>query len=209
MLDGWGLGYDVLRAIKPDIIYAQQSGMGTAGTYGRFRAVGPVAAALAGTSEMSGLPEPGHAGRLGLLVPRLDRRLQLRHRDAGRALPPRPHRARASASTPRRCETGIFLAGVPMLDWSANGREFQRSGNRSPYKPAAPHGAYRCAGDDRWIAIACFTDDEWAALAKVAGRPEWLDRRPVRARSHARLANQDALDAAIDELDRASRTATS
>jgi crotonobetainyl-CoA:carnitine CoA-transferase CaiB-like acyl-CoA transferase len=43
VLDNWGLGYDVLRSIKPDIIYAQQSGMGAKGTYGRFGPVGPIA----------------------------------------------------------------------------------------------------------------------------------------------------------------------
>src|SRR5262249_43743938 len=58
VMDRWGLGYDALRELKPDIIYAQQSGMGTAGTYGRFRAVGPIAGSIAGASEMSGLPEP-------------------------------------------------------------------------------------------------------------------------------------------------------
>ncbi|MEK7877572.1 MAG: CoA transferase, partial [Pseudomonadota bacterium] len=58
VLDNWGLGYDTLRAIKPDIIYVQQSGMGAQGTYGRFRTVGPIANAFAGLSEMSGLPEP-------------------------------------------------------------------------------------------------------------------------------------------------------
>ncbi len=58
VLDSWGLGYDALRAIKPDIIYVQQSGMGAQGTYGRFRTVGPVANSFAGLSEMSGLPEP-------------------------------------------------------------------------------------------------------------------------------------------------------
>ena len=53
-----------------------------------------------------------------------------------------------------------------------------RYGNRSPYKPAAPHGAYRCAGDDRWIAIACFDDEEWAALLRVSGLGELgRDRR--------------------------------
>ncbi len=40
-LESWGLGYEALRAIKPDIIYVQQSGMGAKGTYGRFRTVGP------------------------------------------------------------------------------------------------------------------------------------------------------------------------
>src|SRR2546427_1824988 len=58
VLDNWGLVDDALRAIKPDIIYVQQSGMGAQGTYGRFRTVGPIANAFAGLSEMSGLPEP-------------------------------------------------------------------------------------------------------------------------------------------------------
>ncbi|MEJ1977303.1 MAG: CoA transferase [Acetobacteraceae bacterium] len=58
VLDRLGLGYEVQRSIRPDIIYIQQSGMGSHGTYGRLRTVGPVAAAFAGTSEMSGLPEP-------------------------------------------------------------------------------------------------------------------------------------------------------
>ena len=58
VLDNWGLGYDALRAIKPDIIYVQQSRTGAKGTYGRFRTVGPIANSFSGLSEMSGLPEP-------------------------------------------------------------------------------------------------------------------------------------------------------
>ena len=58
VLERLGLGYDVLKAIRPDIIYIQQSGMGAHGTYGRMRTVGPVAAAFGGQAEMSGLPEP-------------------------------------------------------------------------------------------------------------------------------------------------------
>ena len=58
VLQRLGLGYDVLKSIRPDIIYIQQSGMGANGTYGRMRTVGPVAAAFGGQGEMSGLPEP-------------------------------------------------------------------------------------------------------------------------------------------------------
>jgi crotonobetainyl-CoA:carnitine CoA-transferase CaiB-like acyl-CoA transferase len=195
VLAGWGLGYDELRAIKPDIVYAQQSGMGSAGTYGRFRAVGPVAAALAGTSEMSGLAAPAMPAGWGYsyldwigaysfatamlaALYRRDRTGLGQHIDAS------------------QCETGIFLTGVAMLDWSVNGREFSRYGNRSPYKPAAPHGAYPTRGRDRWLAIACFTDDEFAALAKVAGHPEWITDRRFSSLD-ARLVHQDALDAEV------------
>ena len=69
-------------------------------------------------------------------------------------------------------------------------------GTRSPYKPAAPHGVYPCVGEDRWLAIACFTEDEWHALTGVAGHPEWAeDRRFVDLAW--RLAHQDALDAMV------------
>ena len=58
VMERWGLGYEVMREIKPDIIYLSQSGMGQVGIYGRYRTVGPIAASMAGVSEMSGLPEP-------------------------------------------------------------------------------------------------------------------------------------------------------
>ena len=96
-----------------------------------------------------------------------------------------------------QCELGLFLTGTTILDWSANDREWRRYGNRSPYKPAAPHGAYRCDGKDRWIAIACFTESEWRALAQVAGQGAWLEDRRF-ATLADRLAHQDALDAAVE-----------
>jgi crotonobetainyl-CoA:carnitine CoA-transferase CaiB-like acyl-CoA transferase len=96
-----------------------------------------------------------------------------------------------------QCESGIFLTGATILDWAANERVFHRYGNRSPYKPAAPHGAYRCAGKDRWIAIACFNDAEWQALARVAEEGAWLDDRRF-ATLETRMQHQDALDAAVE-----------
>jgi crotonobetainyl-CoA:carnitine CoA-transferase CaiB-like acyl-CoA transferase len=196
VLEGWGLGYDVLQAIRPGIIYAQQSGMGTAGTYGRFRAVGPVAAALAGTSEMSGLPEPAMPAGWGYSY--LDWIGAYSFASAIVAALVRRERTglgqRIDAS---QTETGIFISGTAVPDWSANGRAFSRTGNRSPDRSAAPHGAYRGAGTDRWIAIACADDAEWAALCEVAGRPDW--RSDARfATTSARLAHQDELDVLVD-----------
>ena len=96
-----------------------------------------------------------------------------------------------------QCEAGLFMTGTAVLDWAANGRVWQRIGNRSPYKPAAPHGAYRCAGEDRWIAIACFNDKEFDALSRGAGHPEW-SRDARFATLSARLEHQDALDGVIN-----------
>jgi crotonobetainyl-CoA:carnitine CoA-transferase CaiB-like acyl-CoA transferase len=93
-------------------------------------------------------------------------------------------------------EVGLMISGTTILDWSANGRIWSRYGNRSPYKKAAPHSAYPCAGEDRWLAIACFTDAEWRALAEVAGHAEWTSDARF-ADLAARLKNQDALDALV------------
>ncbi len=200
VLDSWGLGYDKLKEIKPDIIYVQQSGMGAQGTYGRFRTVGPIANSFAGLSEMSGLPEPAMPAGWGYSY--LD--WMGAYSFALAMLTGLYHRERTGEGQwidASQTEVGLFIASTATLDWSANGRIWQRTGNRSPLKPAAPHGAYPCAGDDRWLAIACFTDAEWTALAEVARRPEWT-RDPRFATLAGRLANLDALDAALAEWTR-------
>ena len=196
VLQRLGLGYDVLKSIRPDIIYIQQSGMGSHGLYGRMRTVGPVAAAFAGQGDMSGLPDPampvgwGYSyldwmGAYGYALAILG---ALYHRD---------RTGQGQWIDASQCESGLFLTGTTILDWSANDRVWARYGNRSPYKPAAPHGAYRCAGTDRWIAIACFTEAEWRALAHVAGQGAWLEDRRF-ATLADRLAHQNALDAAVE-----------
>ncbi|MFD0744723.1 CaiB/BaiF CoA transferase family protein [Phytohabitans flavus] len=192
VMQRWGLGYEQLRELRPDVIYAQQSGMGAHGTYGRFRAIGPVAAALAGTAEMSGLPDPAMPAGWGYSY--LD--WIGAYSFASAILAALVHRqvtGRGQWIDASQTEAGIFVGGTSVLDWSANGRAWSRIGNRSPYKPAAPHGAYRCAGGDNWIAVACFTEAEWQALARVAGRPEWL-ADPRFATLADRLAHQDELD---------------
>jgi crotonobetainyl-CoA:carnitine CoA-transferase CaiB-like acyl-CoA transferase len=195
VLDSWGLGYEALKVIKPDIIYVQQSGMGAQGTYGRFRTVGPIANAFAGLSEMSGLPEPAMPAGWGYSY--LD--WMGAYSFALAMLSGLFHRARTGEGQwidASQSEVGLFISGTTLLDWSANGRIWTRYGNRSPYKPAAPHGVYPCVGEDRWITIACFTEDEWRALTRVADHPEWASDQRFGDLA-ARLAHQDALDALV------------
>ena len=206
MLQRLGLGYDVLKSIRPDIIYIQQSGMGAHGTYGRMRTVGPVAPAFGGQAEMSGLPEP--AMPVGWGYSYLD--WMGAYGYALALLGAIYHRERTGEGQwidASQCEIGIFLTGATILDWSANERVWRRYGNRSPYKPAAPHGAYRCAGEDRWIAIACFTRRRMARAgarspSRANGSTTAASRRWTRGSPH-----QDALDAASTS-GRARRTAT-
>src|SRR6185312_13079951 len=156
-----------------DIIYIQQSGMGAYGAYGRFRTVGPVAAAFTGASEMSGLPEPAMPAGWGYSYLDWIGAYSFASAILG-ALYHREKTGEGQWIDASQCESGLFLNAVAMLDWQVNHRSFRRSGNRPPWQMLAPHGAYRCEGDDRWIAIVCQNDDDWRRLVKVSGKAEWL-----------------------------------
>jgi crotonobetainyl-CoA:carnitine CoA-transferase CaiB-like acyl-CoA transferase len=196
VMDRWGLGYDVQRELNPTVIYAQQSGAGTLGTYDVFRSVGPIANAITGLAQMSGLPEPAMPAGWGYSYLDWIGAYSFALAILGGLL----HRERTGEGQwidASQCESGLYFTGVPVLDWSANGREWSRHGNRSPYQPAAPHGIYRCAGDDRWIAIACGDEQEWRSLVEVAGRPDWATD-PRFGDLAARYAHQNALDREIE-----------
>ena len=197
VMDRWGLGYDGLRAIRPDIIYAQQSGTGQYGSYGRVKVVGPIAQSLTGANEMSGIPEPAAPAGWGYSY--LDWIGAYSFANAMlSALYYREQTRQGQWIDASQCEAGIFLNGVAILDWSANGRVWQRHGNRHAYRHAAPHGLYPCRGTDRWVAISCGDQQQWRALARAAGHPEWCDE-PRFADLARRLENQDALDRVIAE----------
>jgi crotonobetainyl-CoA:carnitine CoA-transferase CaiB-like acyl-CoA transferase len=204
VMDRWGLGYDVLRELQPRIIYAQQSGMGRVGTYGRTRAVGPIAAALAGVTEMSGAPDPAPPAGWGYSY--LDWLGAYSFASAIlTALYARERTGLGQCIDASQCEVGIYSTAVPILDWQVNNRPWRRTGNRSPYDPVAPEGVYRCAGRDNWLAISCRDDQDWAVLAKVLGHEEWTgDARFATAAD--RLRHADELDALVEsctrELDR-------
>jgi crotonobetainyl-CoA:carnitine CoA-transferase CaiB-like acyl-CoA transferase len=73
----------------------------------------------------------------------------------------------------------------------------ERVADESRLDHAAPHGVYRCAGDDEWLALAVATDDEWRRLVEVLGSPDDLAHARF-ARLADRLAAPDELDLAIE-----------
>ncbi len=194
-MERMGLGYARLRELNPNIIYVQQSGTGEYGVYGGMRTYGPTAAAFAGISEMSGLPAPFPPAGIGYSY--LDWFGAYNMATAMLAALYRKQRTGLGCHIDAsQVEIGIYLTGTAVLDHSVNGRVYQRTGNRSPYKQAAPHGIYPTVGVDRWIALACFTDGHWATLLDVLDKPELMaDERFATLAD--RLDHQDALDAVI------------
>jgi benzylsuccinate CoA-transferase BbsF subunit len=69
-------------------------------------------------------------------------------------------------------EVALQFIAPALLDRANNGREGCRTGNR--HAAAAPHGAFPCRGEDRWITITCMDDAHWLALRHVLGDPAWM-----------------------------------
>ncbi|MGH7852556.1 MAG: CoA transferase, partial [Candidatus Binatia bacterium] len=77
------------------------------------------------------------------------------------------------------------------LEYLVTGREPQPLGNFSA--TAAPHGCYRCKGDDRWCVIAIESQDEWIRFCELAGHREWLSDHRF-SEPPARLRYRQELD---------------
>ncbi len=93
-------------------------------------------------------------------------------------------------------ENFVPLIGEFVIDYAMNGRVWEQMGNDHWWQ--APHNAYRCSGDDRWIAIAVESEEQWRRLCEVMRREELIDdeRFADMARRHA---NRRELDALIEE----------
>lgn len=200
MLDKFGITYEDMRKVNPSIIYLQQPGFGKRGKYVEYLSSAPVGEAFSGLTEMAGMPTPYPPSGWGYLY--LD--WSASYYCAMAMLNALYYRARTGKGQyidGSLGEPGLLLTGTAMLDAQVNGRQWQRIGNTSPYKLAAPHAAYPCKGDDRWITIAAFTEDEWKSTIDVLDLNQLLSD-PRFATLDSRLNNLTALDEAIEAATR-------
>jgi crotonobetainyl-CoA:carnitine CoA-transferase CaiB-like acyl-CoA transferase len=198
VMERWGLTYDRLTELSPNVIFARMSGFGHSGPYEEYRSYGPVVQAACGMSFISGLPgrEPSGWG-----LSYMDN--QAAYTNSSALLMAIYQRGRTGKGTEidvSAVEAGMHMMGPVMLDVSVNGRvtrcDTYPTGNRVENPHAAPHGVYPSQGEDRWVAIAVFDDAEWTSLLHVMGNPSWASDGKF-ATQEARFANQDALDAHI------------
>jgi crotonobetainyl-CoA:carnitine CoA-transferase CaiB-like acyl-CoA transferase len=91
-------------------------------------------------------------------------------------------------------EAAMHWIGEEIVLAGATGVDREPRGNR--VDGMVPHEAFRCAGEDAWVAIAAADDAEFAALALAIGQPQ-LAADPRFATLEARQANEDALNAIL------------
>ena len=193
VIERLGLGYEVMAAVKPDIIMVSSSGTGHSGPHKDYVAYGSLLQHYTGWNSISGYParEPIKGGLWA--DPWVGMELAMI------TVAALNHRAISGEGQYVDLSMAEALsASIPeaIFDYQMNGEVRQPQGNRDDRD--APHGVYHCAGEDRWIAIAVTDDPEWQALCNVIGRPD-LASAPHLSRAEGRRQHQDALDAAITE----------
>ena len=189
-LEGWGLGYDQLRALRADVILLSASPLGQTGPESRCVGWGPNTQAWAGLSALTGYAGGAPCG-IGGTWPDFTAAIAI----AFAILAALHHRDRTGEG--QRIDLAlseVILSMLPeaFLEWSMNGRAPERAGNGDPCH--APHDVYRCRGDDAWVAISVEEDAEWPPLARAIGRPGWAAEL---ATASGRRRHRDEIDGAI------------
>jgi len=204
VMRNWGLDYEHLRQIKPNIIAVSMSGFGSTGPWKDHVSYGPTLQALAGYtlgmrhagsepagwgfsySDMAG----GCSGALAVLITLWHRRRtgEVKHVNLS------------------QFESLVTLLGPHLLEILLN--EAVETPAAGPPRAAV----YRCAdltGDgsarDRWCAIALSDDADWQRFCAAIGNPSWT-RDHRFGTQDARLAHREELDALMESWTR-TRTA--
>jgi len=190
----WGLDYPSLREIKPEIIMISLSIQGQTGPHRMLPGLGPMLTGLAGFGHLTGWPDGPPSGASVVYTDATSP--QFASLALVAALDYRARTGKGQYIDLSQLETSVWLLGAAILDWTLNGRNQGREGNRlmgGDLPIAAPHGAYPCQGTDRWCAIAVFNDEQWRWFCRVIGGPPWT--RETRFATHeARCRNSEALD---------------
>ena len=189
-----GLGYEELRRIKPDIIMLSSSIYGQTGPFAQVPGYGALLTALTGLPHLTGFPDqlpqaPGFA-ITDFIAPRISVLAIVA------ALEYRRRTGKGQFIDASQVETIVPLLTPVLLEYEVNDRETSRIGNRSTR--AAPHGVYRCKGNDRWCAITVFSDEEWQQFCQVIGSPAWTEN-PEFSTLLSRVRNAEKLDALVEE----------
>jgi benzylsuccinate CoA-transferase BbsF subunit len=193
-LEKMGLDYDRVKKIKPDIIMLRTCMHGHTGPLAKVHGHGYVLTGLSGLDVLTGWPDRSPAGLYG---PFTDHVAPLF--GAASLIAALDYRRRTGKGTyidQSQHESVLQWVAPHILNQVVNQQEFHANGNRYAY--AAPHGVYRCQGDDRWCAIAVFTDSEWESFCSVVGNPE-LAKDPRFATLLNRKKNEDELDRIVEE----------
>jgi formyl-CoA transferase len=186
VLEGFGLGWTDLRAMKHDLILVSISGYGQFGRDSGRAGYDPLAQAASGFLSLNGSPDgepvkaPTFLGDdLAGLHAAFATLAALRHRD----------RTGEGQRIDVALLDAMLFQSTGYLTLGAMAVPLPRLGNQ--FRIAAPANGYRCS--DGMVMAGVLVDAHWKRLARLIGRPELADD-PGYATTPARLARREQVD---------------
>jgi benzylsuccinate CoA-transferase BbsF subunit len=187
-----GLGYDVLRGVKRDIVMVSVSSSGQTGPESHFAGYAPLFGAWGGLGYLS-----GHADG-----PPVEMRHVMDHSVGMHAALATLAALNRRRRTGEGCHVDVAAREVAsslvgdFLTAASAGVSVGRMGNDDLTR--APHGLFPTADTDRWLSISVSSDAEWKVLTTIIGQPHLADD-PRFAMQAERYVNRRALDAPISD----------
>ena len=162
---GFGLDYESVREINPSIIMMSSCLFGQTGPLAEFAGYGTMAAAMSGFFGITGWPDRAPSGPFGAYTDYISPRFA--HAALLAALDYRRRTGRGQYVDFAQAEAALHAVAPLILDYTINGNVTTPIGNDDARYH--PHGTFPCAGDDRWIALACTNDEQRSALESITG----------------------------------------
>jgi crotonobetainyl-CoA:carnitine CoA-transferase CaiB-like acyl-CoA transferase len=161
VMDRLGLGADALQTLNPNLIYVSASGLGRTGPESHAVAYGTLLQCYAGFAGLNRHPEISPRVGFAWLDPMCGLMLAF---IAAAALWQRRRTEGVTRVDFSMIEALLWTMAEPLLATQLEAPP-QPQGNRS--SRYAPHGVYRCAGDDEWVSIAVTDDAQWDRLCAI------------------------------------------
>jgi crotonobetainyl-CoA:carnitine CoA-transferase CaiB-like acyl-CoA transferase len=193
VMEKLGLGAEEMLRRNPRLTIATISAFGQTGPYREYMGYGPLVHAVGGLSAQTGYADgiPRDIGTAygdpnGGVFAAIAIAAALWARDR--------HGQGGQVIDVSMWEAMLCTAFEGWMNHVLGNAPHAMMGNRDPLW--APHNLYRCADEDRWVAIACTDETQWRALCgalgdpAMAADPRWRD-------AAARKAHEDELDARI------------
>jgi crotonobetainyl-CoA:carnitine CoA-transferase CaiB-like acyl-CoA transferase len=187
VVEQFGLDYDSLVAINPDVIMVRMPGLGLEGPWRDYVGWALNFEQVSGMSAATGYPDGPPCNLQGPADPVVGTHATVA---LLAALEHRRKTGEGQLIEVAQIEVGAVVTAEPVIECSLTGRVPQREGNR--HRTYA-QGVYPAARDDEWVAVSVRDDADWKATVGVIGRPELADD-PRFNTVKARRANHDEFD---------------
>jgi crotonobetainyl-CoA:carnitine CoA-transferase CaiB-like acyl-CoA transferase len=192
-LEKWGLDFEALQRIKPDLIYCTITGYGYTGPYKNFPGYDFMVQALSGFMSVTG-PVDGDPVRAGIAIADLATGIFASNAILASLF------ARERTGQGQRIDMALLDSQVAMMSYVASnylvsGEVPGRLGNGHPN--IVPYQSFQAR--DQYFALAAGNDRQWGKLCTALGREEWITDNRYAA-NRARVENRKEVVALLNQV---------